>query len=97
MKVLNDVLISPVKVSQMLYSKRCIEEAILDEIEIGNRSFDDKKTYLLTAIQEAVQNDYRKLKDIAKVMSEIDETQEIAHQLIQEYGKKKFSYQSSFY
>ena len=99
MKVLKEVLVSPVKVSQMLYSKRCIEEAILDKIEVENRPSDDKKTCLLTAIQETVRNDYKKLKDIATVLSEIDETRDIAYQLIYEYGKKRYrsSYQSSHY
>ena len=75
--------------SQLLYSKGCISEATLDEMERidQSRSLDDKKTTLLTAIQETVSSDYRKLKDIATVLSDIEETRDIANRIMTEYCK----------
>ena len=84
---LNQVLLSPVQLSQQLYSKRCISEATLDVMETVDGSLDDKKTTLLTALQETVSSDYRKLKDIATVLSNDEQTRDIANQLISEYGK----------
>ena len=76
--------------SQLLYNKRCISEATLDEMERidQSRSLDDKKTTLLTAIQETVSNDYRKLKDIATVLSDVEETKDIANRIMTEYNSK---------
>ena len=86
---LNEGLVSPVQVSQLLYNKRCISEATLDEMERidQSRSLDDKKTTLLTAIQETVSSDYRKLKDIATVLSDVEKTRDIANRIMTEYGK----------
>ena len=86
---LNEALVSPVQVSQLLYSKRCISEATLDEMERmdQSRSLDDKKTTLLTAMKETVSSDYRKLKDIATVLSDVDETRDIANEIMTKYGK----------
>ena len=82
-KELDHILISPIciKVSLMLYSKRCINEATLDKIET-------EKLPLLTAMQEAVHNDYGKLKDIANVLANFDDTREIANQLKTKYGNQ---------
>ena len=82
-------LVSPVQVSQLLYCKRCISEATLDEMERidQRRSLDDKKTTLLTAMQETVSSDYRKLKDIATVLSDVEETRHIANEIMTKYGK----------
>ena len=75
--------------SQLLYSKGCISEATLDEMERidQSRSLDGKKTTLLTAIQETVSSDYRKLKDITIVLSDVEETRDIANGIMTEYGK----------
>ena len=77
------------EIAQLLYSKRCINEATLDEMERidQSRSLDDKKTTLLTAIQKTVSNDYRKLKDIATALSVIKETKELADKILTNYGK----------
>ena len=85
---LNEALVSPVQVSQLLYCKRCISEATLDEMERidETRSLDDKKTTLLTAMQETVSSDYRKLKDIATVLSDVEETRDIANEIMIKYG-----------
>uniref|UniRef100_A0A1X7UF64 CARD domain-containing protein n=1 Tax=Amphimedon queenslandica TaxID=400682 RepID=A0A1X7UF64_AMPQE len=90
---LNEALVSPVQVSQLLYCKRCISEATLDEMEkIDQRkSLDDKKTTLLTAMQETVSSDYRKLKDIATVLSDVEETRDIANGIMTKY-EEKFSH-----
>ena len=86
---LNEGLVCPVQVCQLLYSKGCISEATLDEMERidQSRSLDDKKTTLLTAIQETVSSDYRKLKDIATVLSGIEETRDVAQKILTEYGR----------
>ena len=84
----NEALVSPVQVSQLLYCKRCISEATLDEMERidESRSLDDKNTTLLTAMQETVSSDYRKLKDIATVLFGVKETRDIANEMMTEYG-----------
>ena len=87
---MNEALVSPVQVSQLLYCKRCISEATLDEMERidkKTRSWDDKKLTLLTAVQETVSSDYKKLKDIATVLSDIEEAKDIAREMMSEYGK----------
>uniref|UniRef100_A0A1X7SYW6 Death domain-containing protein n=1 Tax=Amphimedon queenslandica TaxID=400682 RepID=A0A1X7SYW6_AMPQE len=87
---LSKALVSPVQVSQLLYCKRCISEATLDEMERidHRRSLDDKKTTLLTAMKETVSNDYRKLKDIATVLSDVEETRDIANEMMTKYEEK---------
>ena len=86
---LNKALVSPVQVSQLLYCKRCISEATLDEMERidQSRSLDYKKTTLLIAMQETVSSDYRKLKDIATVLSDVEQTRDIANGIMTKYGK----------
>ena len=86
---LNKALVSPVQVSQLLYCKRCISEATLDEMERidKSRSLDDKKTTLLTGMQETVSSNYRKLKDIATVLSDVEQTRDIANEMMAKYGK----------
>ncbi|XP_019860404.1 PREDICTED: uncharacterized protein LOC109588729 [Amphimedon queenslandica] len=86
---LNEALVSPVQVSQLLYSKRCISEATLDEMERidQSRSLDDKKTTLLTAMKETVSSDYWKLKDIAIVLSDVEGTRDIGKEMVAKYSK----------
>ena len=92
---MNEALVSPVQVSQLLYCKRCITEATLDEMERldQSRSLDDKKTTLLTAMQETVSSNYWKLKDIATVLSDVEETRDIANEMMTKYGKTLCYYQ----
>ncbi|XP_019854455.1 PREDICTED: uncharacterized protein LOC109583508 [Amphimedon queenslandica] len=87
---LNEALVSPVQVSQLLYCKRCISEDTLDEMERidQRRSLDDKKTTLLTAMQETVSHDYRKLKDIATVLSDVEETRDIGNEIMTKYEEE---------
>uniref|UniRef100_A0A1X7TEG0 Death domain-containing protein n=1 Tax=Amphimedon queenslandica TaxID=400682 RepID=A0A1X7TEG0_AMPQE len=87
---LNEAVVSPVQVSQLLYCKRCISEATLDKMERidQRRSVDDKKTTLLTGMQETVSSDYRKLKDIATVLSDVKETRDIANEIMTKYEEK---------
>ena len=86
---LSKVLVSPVQVSQLLYSKRCINKATLDDMETVDQimSLDDRKATLLTAMQQAVSSDYRKLKGIAETLSNIEETRTLASEITAEYGK----------
>lgn len=80
----------PIQVSQVLYSISCINETTLDEMEEvidQSKSPDDRKDTLLSAINESVSKDYRKLKDIAKLLSHFDETRIIADKILAEYGK----------
>ncbi|XP_019860013.1 PREDICTED: uncharacterized protein LOC109588286 [Amphimedon queenslandica] len=53
-----------------------------------SRSLDDKKTTLLTAIQETVSSDHRKFKDIAMVLSDVKETRDIANKMMTEYEQE---------
>ena len=85
---LNEALVSPVQVSQLLYCKRCISEATLDKMErIDQGRLDDKKTTLLTAMQETVLSDYRKLQGIAAVLCDIEETKDIGNEIVAKYSK----------
>ena len=87
--MLSQVLLSPVQVSELLYSKRCVNETALDEMERmdPSMSLDDKRNILLTDIQKTVSSDYRKLKDIATVLSDVEEAKDIAYTIMTEYGK----------
>lgn len=87
--MLSQALLSPVQVSELLYSKRCVNETALDEMERmdPSMSLDDKRNILLTDIQKTVSSDYRKLKDIATVLSDVEEAKSIAYTMMTEYGK----------
>ena len=87
--MLSQALLSPVQVSELLYSKRCVNETTLDEMERvdPSMSLDDKRNILLTDIQKTVSSDYRKLKDIATVLSDVEEAKDIAYTIMTEYGK----------
>ena len=86
---LNQANFSPVQVCQLLYSKRCLSEATLNEIEseCQKKSLNEKKAILLTAMQQAVSSDYRKLKDISLVLTGVDNIKDIANGMLTEYGK----------
>ena len=84
---LSKCLISPVEVSQLLFSERCISEETLDEMETLEGFVDEKKTTLLSAIHTAVSSDYKKLKVVAKVLSTFQETKDLSETIISEYGK----------
>ena len=75
--------IDPVKVSQFLYSERCVSEVMLDEIETLKGTLDEKKTTLLSAIQTSVSSDA-----LARVLSKFEETKFLSDQIISEYGEK---------
>ena len=81
-------MVNPVKVSQLLFSKRCINEATLDEMETSEVSQDVKKTTLLSAIRTAVSSDYKKLKVLAEVLSKFEKTSILSKQIFSEYGNR---------
>ena len=87
--VLSQCLINPVKVSQLLFSERCISEETLDEMETSEESLDYKKTTLLSAIDTAISSDHKKLKVVATVLSKFEETQGLSDRIISEYGKSQ--------
>ena len=80
-------LINPVKVSQFLFSERCINEEIIDKMETLEGSLDEKKTTLLSAIHTAVSSDHKNLKVLATVLSKFEETKILSERIISEYGK----------
>ena len=84
---LSQCLINPVKVSQLLFSERCISEATLDEMETLEGVLDEKKTTLLSAIHTAVSSDHKKLKLLATVLSKFKETTLLSEKIINEYGE----------
>ena len=84
---LSQCLINPVNVSQLLYSERCISEAILDEMETLGDSY-DKKTTLLSAIQTGVSSDHKKLKALATVLSKFEETKLLSETISSDNGKR---------
>ena len=85
---LSQALISPVLVSQLLYSRRYINEETLDKIEALEGSLYGKKKFLLSAIEEAVSLDYKNLEKLARILSEFEETRLIGIKILDEYGKK---------
>ena len=87
--ILSECLINPVKVSQLLFSKKCISEATLDEMEKLEVSLDEKKTTLLSAIHTAISSDHKKLKMVATVLSKFEDTQGLSERIINEYGKSQ--------
>ena len=84
---LSQCLINPVKVSQLLFSERCISEATLDEMETLEGVLDEKKTTLLSAIHTAVSSDHKKLKLLASVLSKFKETTLLSEKIMSEYGE----------
>ena len=81
------VLIYPAQMSQLLYSERCINEVTLDEVETLQGVVDNKRTTLLSAVRAAVSSDHKNIKVLAKVLSEFEETRELADKLLNEYSK----------
>ena len=79
---LSQSLINPVKVSQLLFSERCISEETLDKMETLEGSLDEKKTTLLSAIHTAISSDHKKLKVLATVLSKFEETQGLSERII---------------
>ena len=77
-----------VKVSQLLFSKRCISEETLDKIETLKGTLDEKKTTLLSAILTAISSDHKKLNVVATVLSEFEKTKNLSEKIITEYGKR---------
>ena len=84
---LSQALINPVQASQLLYSKGCINEKTLDEIETLESSHEDQKATLLTAISKLVSSDGKNLKVLTTALSKLKETRELAEKLLTEYGK----------
>ena len=70
---LSQSLINPVKVSQLLFSERCISEATLDKMERPEGTLDEKKTTLLSTVHVALSSDHKKLKILATVLSMFEE------------------------
>ena len=89
---LSQCLIDPVKVSQFLFSERCITEDTLDKMEKLEGSLDEKKTTLLCAIHTAISSDCKKLKVLATVLSKFEETKMLSKNIISEYGKNFIHY-----
>ena len=85
---MSQCLINPVKVSQLLFGERCINEETLDKIESLQGSPDEKKTTLLSAIHTAVSSNQKKLKMLATVLSKFEETKILSERIINEYGKR---------
>ena len=81
------VLIYPAQMSQLLYSERCINEVTLDEVETLEGMVDNKRKTLLSAVRNTVSSDLKNIKVLAKVLSEFEETRELADKLLNEYGK----------
>ena len=81
-------MVNPVKLSQLLFSERCISEVTLDDMETSEVSQDVKKTTLLSTIHTAVSSDYKKLKMLAKVLSMFEKTSILSKQIFSEYGKR---------
>ena len=85
---MSQCLINPVKVSQLLYSERCVSEETLDKMESLQGSQDEKKTTLLSAIHTAISSDHMKLKVLATVLSKFKEMKTLSERIISEYGER---------
>ena len=80
-------LINPVKISQLLFSEKCICETTLDDMETLDISLDEKKTTLMSAIQTAVSSNHKMFKVLATTLSKFEETKHLSDNLIREYGE----------
>ena len=89
---LSQSLINPVKVSQLLFSERCINEETLDKMETLEGILDEKKTTLLSAMHSAVSLDHKKLKVLATVLSKFEETKILSETIINEYCERIILY-----
>ena len=87
---LSQSLINPVKMSQLLFSERCINEDTLDKMETMEGILDEKKTTLLSAIHTAISSDHKKLKELATVLSKFEETKILSEIIISEYSERSF-------
>ena len=85
---MSQCLINPIKVSQLLFSERCISEKTLDKMESLKGTQDEKKTTLLSAIHTAISSDHKKLKVLATVLSKFQEMKTLSERIISEYGKR---------
>ena len=85
---ISQCLINPVKVSQLLFSERCINEETLDKMESLQGLVDEKKTTLLSAIHAAISSDHKKLIVLATVLSKFEETKMLSERIISEYSKR---------
>ena len=88
---LSQCLINPVKVSQLLFSERCISEETLDKMETLKGSLDEKKTTLLSAIYTAISSDHKKLKVLTTVLSKFEETKMLSERIISEYSMRSIN------
>ena len=82
--ILSQSLNNPVKVSQLLFSERCISEATLDVIETLEVPLDEKKATLLAAMHTT---DHKNLKVLVTVLSKFQETEHVYTGIVNEYGK----------
>ena len=88
---LSQSLINPVKVSQLLFSERCISEATLDQLETMEVVLNEKRMILLSAIHTTVSSDHKMLKVLATVLSKFEETKVLSEKIITEYSEKSIS------
>ena len=88
---LSKCTINPVKMSQLLFSKRCINETTLNKTETLEDTLDKKKTILLSAIQTAISSDQKKVYALATVLSKFEETKLLSERIISEYGERALS------
>ena len=88
---LSQLQIDPVKVSQLLFSEKCISETTLDEMETLEGSLDEKNTTLLFAICTAVSSDHTKLKVLTTVLSTFQKAYVLSERKSGEYGEHSFS------
>lgn len=75
----------PVEVFQFLYSKMCISETTLDEIEIIEGAPVDRGKILLAAIHGAEYPE--KLHALTTVLSKFEETKPLSMKITADYGK----------
>ena len=77
-----------VQVSQILFSRRCISETILDEIETLEGTLDEKKTTLMSAVNTEVSLDPKILQVLGIVLTKFKEMTSIGNSILNMYGKK---------
>ena len=87
MQNLSQSMINPVKVSQLLFSEKCITETTLDKMETMEDIVDEKMT-LLSVMNSAVSLDHKKLKAFASVLSKFEEMKILSERIITEYSKR---------
>lgn len=85
---LSNTLMHPLEVAKRLFDDKCISEAEFNKINWLEGSLDEKNLALLSTLRTAISSDNMKLKRLALVLSEFEETKLLSDRIISDNGEK---------